>query len=29
VFPFSSTFPESDLPADKAEFAEKNRAYFN
>jgi NAD-dependent dihydropyrimidine dehydrogenase PreA subunit len=22
-------FPEGDLPADKAEFAEKNRAYFN
>ena len=22
-------FPEADLPADKAEFAEKNRAYFN
>ena len=22
-------FAESDLPADKAEFTEKNRAYFN
>jgi hypothetical protein len=22
-------FPESDLPADKTHFAEKNRAYFN
>jgi NAD-dependent dihydropyrimidine dehydrogenase PreA subunit len=25
----NAIFPESDLPADKAEFAEKNRAYFN
>lgn len=25
----NAVFAESDLPADKAEFAEKNRAYFN
>ena len=25
----NAIFPESDLPAGKAEFAEKNRAYFN
>ena len=25
----NAIFPESDLPADKAEFAEKNRAFFN
>jgi ferredoxin len=25
----NAIFPESDLPADKAHFAEKNRAYFN
>ncbi len=24
----NAVFAESDLPADKAEFAEKNRAYF-
>lgn len=25
----NAVFAESDLPADKADFAEKNRAYFN
>jgi NAD-dependent dihydropyrimidine dehydrogenase PreA subunit len=25
----NAIYPEGDLPADKAEFAEKNRAYFN
>lgn len=25
----NAIFPESDLPADKADFAEKNRAWFN
>lgn len=25
----NAVFAESDLPADKAEFVEKNRAYFN
>lgn len=25
----NAIFPIDDLPADKAEFAEKNRAYFN
>jgi NAD-dependent dihydropyrimidine dehydrogenase PreA subunit len=25
----NAIFPESDLPADKASFAGKNRAYFN
>jgi ferredoxin len=25
----NAIFAESDLPADKAHFAEKNRAYFN
>jgi NAD-dependent dihydropyrimidine dehydrogenase PreA subunit len=25
----SAIFPESDLPAAKAEFAQKNRAFFN
>lgn len=25
----NAIFPESDLPADKAEFADKNRAFFN
>jgi ferredoxin len=25
----SAIFPQDELPADKAEFAEKNRAYFN
>ena len=25
----NAVFAESDLPADKAEFAEMNRAYFN
>ena len=24
----NAIFPEAELPADKAEFAEKNRAYF-
>ena len=24
----SAIYPEADLPVDKAEFAEKNRAYF-
>jgi ferredoxin len=25
----NAIFPEAELPPDKAEFAEKNRAYFN
>ena len=25
----NAIFPESDVPADKAHFADKNRAYFN
>jgi NAD-dependent dihydropyrimidine dehydrogenase PreA subunit len=25
----NAIFPEAELPAEKAEFAEKNRAYFN
>jgi len=25
----NAIFPESDLPADKTNFAEKNRTYFN
>jgi len=29
VCAYGAIFPESELPADKAEFAEKNRAYFN
>jgi ferredoxin len=29
VCEYSAIFVESDLPADKADFAEKNRAYFN
>lgn len=29
VCPSGAIFPEGELPADKAEFAEKNRAYFN
>ncbi len=27
--PHDAIFPVDDLPADKAEFAEKNKAYFN
>jgi NAD-dependent dihydropyrimidine dehydrogenase PreA subunit len=29
ICPSGAIFPLDDLPADKAEFAEKNRAYFN
>ena len=29
VCPSNAIYPEGELPADKAEFAEKNRAYFN
>lgn len=29
ICPQGAIFAESDLPADKAEFADKNRAFFN
>lgn len=29
VCEYNAIFPEAELPADKAEFADKNRAYFN
>jgi NAD-dependent dihydropyrimidine dehydrogenase PreA subunit len=29
VCPSNAIFPIDELPADKAEFAEKNKAYFN